>query len=193
MSNAVIIEEADRNVIVRFNRPEIRSPLSISVLETVAAIVDDIERRDDIGRMIFTGVGTVFASGADLREIAEVDAETAREFALRGQNLMKRISELNATTIGAVNGICFGGALDLALACDRRIASPQAMFSHPGADLGIMTGWGGTQRLSRLVGEAVSLEMFFTAKRVNSNEAMLIGLVDEVADDPLARALSSVQ
>jgi enoyl-CoA hydratase len=193
MSNAVIIEEADRNVIVRFNRPEIRSPLSISVLETVAAIVDDIERRDYIGRMIFTGVGTVFASGADLREIAEVDAETAREFALRGQNLMKRISELNAATIAAVNGICFGGALDLALACDRRIASPQAMFSHPGADLGIMTGWGGTQRLSRLVGEAVSLEMFFTAKRVNSNEAMLIGLVDEVADDPLARALSSVQ
>jgi enoyl-CoA hydratase len=193
MSNAVIIEEADRNVIVRFNRPEIRSPLSISVLETVAAIVDDIERRDYIGRMIFTGVGTVFASGADLREIAELDAETAREFALRGQNLMKRISELNAATIAAVNGICFGGALDLALACDRRIASPQAMFSHPGADLGIMTGWGGTQRLSRLVGEAVSLEMFFTAKRVNSNEAMLIGLVDEVADDPLARALSSVQ
>jgi enoyl-CoA hydratase len=193
MSNAVIIEETDRNVIVRFNRPEIRSPLSISVLETVAAIVDDIERRDDIGRMIFTGVGTVFASGADLREIAEVDAETAREFALRGQNLMKRISELNAATIAAVNGICFGGALDLALACDRRIASPDAMFSHPGADLGIMTGWGGTQRLSRLVGEAVSLEMFFTAKRVNSNEAMLIGLVDEVADDPLARALSSVQ
>jgi enoyl-CoA hydratase len=193
MSNAVIIEEADRNVIVRFNRPEIRSPLSISVLETVAAIVDDIERRDDIGGMIFTGVGSVFASGADLREIAELDAETAREFALRGQNLMKRISELNAATIAAVNGICFGGALDLALACDRRIASPQAMFSHPGADLGIMTGWGGTQRLSRLVGEAVSLEMFFTAKRVNSNEAMLIGLVDEVADDPLARALSSVQ
>jgi enoyl-CoA hydratase len=193
MSNAVIIEEADRNVIVRFNRPEIRSPLSISVLETVAAIVDDIERRDDIGGMIFTGVGSVFASGADLREIAELDVETAREFALRGQNLMKRISELNAATIAAVNGICFGGALDLALACDRRIASPQAMFSHPGADLGIMTGWGGTQRLSRLVGEAVSLEMFFTAKRVNSNEAMLIGLVDEVADDPLARALSSVQ
>jgi enoyl-CoA hydratase len=189
MSNAVIIEEADRNVIVRFNRPEIRSPLSISVLETVAAIVDDIERRDDIGRMIFTGVGTVFASGADLREIAEVDAETAREFALRGQNLMKRISELNATTIAAVNGICFGGALDLALACDRRIASPDAMFSHPGADLGIMTGWGGTQRLSRLVGEAVSLEMFFTAKRVDSNEALLIGLVDEIAADPLARAL----
>jgi enoyl-CoA hydratase/carnithine racemase len=143
--------------------------------------------------MIFTGVGTVFASGADLREIAELDAETAREFALRGQNLMKRISELNAATIAAVNGICFGGALDLALACDRRIASPQAMFSHPGADLGIMTGWGGTQRLSRLVGEAGSLEMFFSANRVNSNEAMLIGLVDEVADDPLARALSSVQ
>jgi enoyl-CoA hydratase/carnithine racemase len=191
MSNAVIIGEADRKVIILFNRPEIRSPLSISVLETMAVIVDHIEGRDDIiDRMIFTGVGSVFASGADLREIAEVDAENAREFALRGQNLIKRISEIDETTIAAVNGICFGGALDLALACDRRIASPDAMFSHPGADLGIMTGWGGTLRLSRLVGEAVSLEMFFTAKRVNSSEALLIGLIDEVVDDPLAHALS---
>jgi enoyl-CoA hydratase len=190
MSNAVIIEEADRNLIVRFNRPEIRSPLSISVLETLAGIVDDVERRDDIDRMIFTGAGNVFASGADLREIADVDAGNAREFALRGQELMQSISKLRVKTIAAVNGICFGGALDLALACDRRVASPNALFSHPGADLGIMTGWGGTQRLSRLVGQAVSLEMFFTAKRVDSHEAMLIGLVDEIADDPLGAALS---
>lgn len=190
MSNAVIIEEADRNVIVRFNRPEIRSPLSISVLETLSKAVDEMEKRSDVERMIFTGAGNVFASGADLREIADVGAGDAREFALRGQDLMKRISEVSTKTIAAVNGICFGGALDLALACDRRIASRDALFSHPGADLGIMTGWGGTQRLSRLVGQAVSLEMFFTAKRLNADEARLIGLVNEIADDPLATALT---
>ena len=190
MSNALIIEEADRHVIVRFNRPEIRSPLSIAILENLTRIVNDIESRDEIERIIFTGVGNVFASGADLREIAGVDGATAREFALRGQDLMNKISALHARTIAAVNGICFGGALDLALACDRRIASPNALFAHPGADLGIMTGWGGTQRLSRLVGQAVSLEMFFTAKRVDSHEGMLIGLVDEIADDPVAQALS---
>jgi enoyl-CoA hydratase/carnithine racemase len=190
MSNAVIIEEVDRNVVIRFNRPEIRSPLSISVLEILAGVVDEIGGRDDIERVIFTGVGNVFASGADLREIAGVSGDKAREFSLRGQDLMKNISQLRPTTIAAVNGVCFGGALDLALACDRRIASRDAVFSHPGADLGIMTGWGGTQRLPRLVGEAVSLEMFFTAKRVDCNAALLIGLVDEIADDPLALALS---
>lgn len=190
MSNAVIIEEIDRNVVVRFNRPEIRSPLSISVLDTLRGILEGIARRDDVDRVIFTGVGNIFASGADLREIAKVDANNAREFAIRGQDLMKNISSLRPTTIAAVNGICFGGALDLALACDHRIASPGALFSHPGADLGIMTGWGGTQRLARLVGQAVSLEMFFTAKRVDSGQALLMGLVDEIADDPLAIALS---
>jgi enoyl-CoA hydratase/carnithine racemase len=159
----------------------------------LAGVVNEIEARDDIERMIFTGVGNVFASGADLREIAGVSGDNAREFALRGQGLMKSISQLSARTVAAVNGICFGGALDLALACDRRIASRDAVFSHPGADLGIMTGWGGTQRLPRLVGEAVALEMFFSARRVDSNDALLIGLVDEIADDPLALALSSIR
>ena len=190
MSNAVIIEEIGQSVIVRFNRPEIRSPLSIEVLERLSDILGDIEKSNDIGNVIFTGVRNVFASGADLREIAIVDASSAREFAERGQSLMGRISELQPLTIAAVNGVCFGGALDLALACKRRIASPDATFAHPGADLGIMTGWGGTQRLPRLLGEAKALEMFFTAKRVTADRALKIGLVDEIAADPLARALN---
>jgi enoyl-CoA hydratase/carnithine racemase len=189
MSNAVIIEQAGRNLVVRFNRPEIRSPLSIAVLEALDHIVAEVPEREDLDRLVFTGTGEVFASGADLREIAEVRPENAREFALRGQYLMLRISDLSIDTVAAVNGICFGGALDLALACRRRIASPNALFSHPGANLGIMTGWGGTQRLSRLVGEAVSLEIFFTARRVDAYEAKRIGLVDAIADDPLALAV----
>ena len=96
---------------------------------------------------------------------------------------MRKISELPQLTIAFVNGFCFGGALDLALSCDQRIATPNALFCHPGANLGIMTGWGGTQRLPKLVGEAFALEMFLTAKRVNANEALRIGLVDEIYDD----------
>lgn len=190
MSNAILIEEIGRNIVVRFNRPEIRSPLSIAVLEELSEIVNDVEKRDDIDTLIFTGVGNVFASGADLREIAQIEAENAREFALRGQELMGRVSELRVKTIAAVNGICFGGALDLALACRYRIASPDAVFSHPGADLGIITGWSGTQRLPRLVGEAVALEMFFTAKRVTADEALGYGLVDRIVTDPLDFALN---
>lgn len=189
MSNSVIIDQSGPNMIVRFNRPEIRSPLSIEVLARLAAAISDVENRAGIERLIFTGVGDVFASGADLREISAVDEDGAREFALRGQELMNRISGLRAKTFAAVNGFCFGGALDLALACDHRVASENALFAHPGADLGIMTGWGGTQRLPRLVGEARALEMFFTTRRVSSHEALRMGLIDEIHESPIDRAL----
>ena len=168
-----------------FNRPKIRSPLSIFVLEKLHCIIDRIEIDKTIKTVVFTGTEDVFASGADLREIAKVTKETGREFALRGQTLMSKIADLDQITIAAINGFCFGGALDLALSCDKRIASPNAQFSHPGANLGIMTGWGGTQRLPRLVGEAKALEMFLTAKRVDANEALQIGLIDEISDKPL--------
>jgi enoyl-CoA hydratase len=184
MSNPILTKNVAGNLIVIFNRPEIRSPLSIAILETLHEILDEAKDNQTI---IFTGAGDVFASGADLREIAQVTKETAREFALRGQNLMNKIAATNA--IAAVNGFCFGGALDLALACKTRIASPNAQFSHPGANLGIITGWGGTQRLPRLVGEAKALEMFLTAKRVSAEEALKIGLIDEIAENPLENAL----
>jgi enoyl-CoA hydratase/carnithine racemase len=106
---------------------------------------------------------------------------------------MSRISDLHCKTVAAVNGFCFGGALDLALACDMRIASPNALFSHPGASLGIMTGWGGTQRLPRMIGEAAAIEMFFTGRRVNAAEALTLGLVDAVADDPVPSAIRIVE
>ena len=185
MNKAIIVENISGNLVVRFNRPEIRSPLSVFVLDELHEIADRaiLEKQN----MIFTGQDDVFASGADLREIAQVTSETAREFALRGQSLMNKISETNA--IAAVNGFCFGGALDLALACRQRIAAPSAQFSHPGANLGIMTGWGGTQRLPRLVGQAVALEMLLTAKRVPAEEALKIGLIDRISINPLETAL----
>ena len=188
MSNAIIVEEIGRSLVVKFNRPGIRNPLSIEVLESLSDIV---ARADGVSVLAFTGTDGVFASGADLREIAEVaGGNAARDFALRGQRLMNDISALRCKTIAAINGVCFGGALDLALSCDTRIASPDAVFSHPGANLGIMTGWGGTQRLSRLTGEAWALEMFFTAKRVAADEALAIGLISAIAGDPLELALN---
>ena len=184
MSRAIIVEKLPHAVVIQFNRPAIRSPLSIFVLEELHDILEQLSDEN----VIFTGSSDVFASGADLREIAEVKGETAaREFALRGQSLMNKIANKNA--IAAVNGYCFGGALDLALSCKQRIASPNALFSHPGANLGIMTGWGGTQRLPRLVGAAAALEMFLTAKRVSAREALKIGLIDIISINPLESAL----
>ncbi len=183
MSNAVIVENLPNAVIIQFNRPEIRSPLSIFVLEELHKLLDETTKNN----IIFTGKEDVFASGADLREIAQITGETAQEFALRGQNLMNKIANTNA--IAAINGFCFGGALDLALACRKRIAAPNALFSHPGVSLGIITGWGGTQRLTRLIGEAAALEMFLTAKRVSAAEALKIGLIDNISTNPLESAL----
>jgi enoyl-CoA hydratase len=189
MSNAILVGETGKIKVIRFNRPEIRSPLSAFVLRELRELLDRIKTDDSVDGIVFTGVGDVFASGADLREIAAITGETAAEFARLGQGLMQKIESSVKPVAAAVNGFCFGGALDLALACSRRIASPNALFSHPGADLGIITGWGGTQRLPRVIGEARALEMFFTTKRVTAAEALQIGLVERIADDPLQAAV----
>ena len=189
LSNGLNIEQVGSVLILRFTRPEVRNPLSVDVLEVLTEIVGKIE--GDVRGLVFTGSESVFASGADLREIAKVTDANAAEFAIRGQRLMNMIAALDAKTIAAVNGYCYGGALDLTLACDSRIASPNAEFCHPGGGLGIMTGWGGTQRLPRLVGEAAALEMFLTGKKVSSDEALQIGLIDEIAADPLEAAIQA--
>ncbi len=190
MSNEINIEKIGTAVIVRFARPELRNPITIAVLNQLHELIDDIKADSTVQKLVFTGVDDVFASGADIREIAAVTADGAREFALRGQTLMSKIAEMPQFTIAAVNGFCFGGALDLALVCRLRIASQNALFSHPGSNLGIITGWGGTQRLPRLVGEAAALEILFTAKRIDAVEALRIGLIDLVDHDPLAAALT---
>ncbi len=179
-SQKVALEHFEKRLVIRLTNPVERNPLSIDVLELLAAALAEIP--PNVETVIFTGSGDVFASGANLREIVLVPGATAREYALRGQRLMQQIYDLPISTIAFINGYCFGGALDLALACDRRIAVQQAQFCHPGAKLGIMTGWGGTQRLPRLIGEARALEMFLTARVVGAPEALRIGLIDEITE-----------
>jgi enoyl-CoA hydratase/carnithine racemase len=183
------IEQRENAVVVRFTRPKIRNPLSVRVLDRLAAVIAAISTQR---MLIFTGSEGVFASGADLREISAVTAGAAKEFALRGQSLMNKIDRLPQQTIAAINGYCFGGALDLALSCKKRIASPTARFAHPGTGLGIITGWGGTQRLPRLIGQTNAFEIFFTAEPIDAVRALDVGLIDEIAADPLERALEFV-
>jgi enoyl-CoA hydratase/carnithine racemase len=106
-----------------------------------------------------------------------------------GQRIFHSIANARQITIAAINGYCMGGALDLALACDVRVASSNAVFSHPGAKLGIITGWGGTQRLPAIVGRAKALEFFATARRYKSEDALESGLITSVADPVLSKAL----
>jgi enoyl-CoA hydratase len=190
-SEPVLLSFHADSAVIRFNRPRERNPLSIATLEALDAILDSLLTRSDINRIIFTGTQDVFASGANIREVASLTKESAREFALRGQRLMQRIADARALTVAAINGYCMGGGLDLALSCRLRFASKSAQFAHPGARLGIITGWGGTQRLPRLIGTARALEFFTTARRLTSQEAYEVGLINRVFDPVLDCALSS--
>ena len=186
------VEVADQIAVIQFSRPEIKNPLSVKTLEELNEIFTFLESDSNIKSIIFTGSGDTFASGANLNEVAQLNENTALEFGLRGQNLMQKIYNSSKNTIAAIDGFCMGGALDLALSCDKRIATKASVFAHPGAALGIITGWGGTQLLPRLIGKKKAFEIFLTAKRIDSVAALKIGLIDEIHSEPLKRSLEFV-
>lgn len=188
-SPAVLTEVADSIAIIRFNRPAERNALSGSTLLELQDTLSTVIPCADIEALIFTGTGDAFLSGANIRELSTLDTESALAFSHLGQRIFQTIADAKQLTIAAVNGHCMGGGLDLALACDIRVASETAVFSHPGARLGIITGWGGTQRLPRLIGKSAALELILTARRVNAEVAFNLGLVTGVSKDPLHEAL----
>ena len=142
--------------------------------------------------LIITGNHRFFSAGAELGEIVALTGPEAHEFSKMGQKLMLLIEQFPAPVWAAIEGYCMGGGLDLALACHRRIASPNAIFGHRGAALGLITGWGGTQRLPRLVGKGKALEMFAAAEKIHAADALRFGLVDAVVNDPMTEARSQM-
>jgi len=155
----------------------------IALIEALRGLIREPER------LVITGNHKFFSAGADLAEIAALTGPTAYEFSLMGQTLMNSVERFPLPVYAAISGYCMGGGLDLALACHRRIASPSAIFGHRGAALGLITGWGGTQRLPRVVGKAKALEMFVAAEKIHAGDALAIGLVDAIADDPVTEAV----
>ena len=155
----------------------------------VVALMDAVlQLRSTSTPLIFAGNQHFFSAGADFPEIAKLDGSTALEFSKLGQRLMHAITSHPAPTFAAIDGYCMGGGLDLALACRHRISSPHAIFGHRGAALGLITGWGGTQRLPRLIGKSRALQMFLAAEKLHAAEALRIGLVDAVVGAPVAEA-----
>jgi enoyl-CoA hydratase len=176
--------------VVTFNRPESRNSLSIATLSELDTLLSTLVKNPALKTLIFTGVENVFLSGANISELSSFDSVTARDFSLLGQKLFQRLTDAPQLTIAAINGYCMGGGLDFALACDTRLAASTAVFAHPGARLGIITGWGGTQRLPRLIGKARALEFFITGRPFMSNEAMRIGLISGVFDPVIDEAIA---
>ena len=181
-------ESRDHAVVLRLISGDGTNRLTRARVQALTAAVEELASHPP-SCLVLTGNAHFFSAGADLNEIAALTGPEAFRFAHMGQQLMSAVAQFPVPTIAAIHGYCMGGGLDLALACDRRIAGPHALFGHRGAALGLITGWGGTQRLPRLIGKARALQMFLAAEKVHASRALELGLVDEIADDPLAAAL----
>ena len=186
-----IVETREDVAILRLVSDDGTNRLTRARVVALTNALEELARRN-FTRLVITGNAHFFSAGADLNEIAELHGTEALRFAQLGQRLMSIVADFPAPTIAAVQGYCMGGGLDLALACSRRVAGPHAIFGHRGAALGLITGWGGTQRLPRLVGRARALKMFLAAEKLHATDAVRFGLVESIADDPLAAALSGV-
>ena len=165
---------------ITFRRPEALNALSISVLEELDAAVERVETDDAIHAAIITGDGRAFVAGADIAEIAELDSKSGLEFARRGQSVFSRIERLEKPVVAAVNGFALGGGCEIALACHMRVAVRKARFGQPEVKLGILPGFGGTQRLPRIVGRGIATRILLSGGYVGAEEALRIGLVNEV-------------
>ena len=177
-------------VVLRLVSDDGTNRLTRARVQALTAAVEELAAHPP-ARLVIAGNAKFFSAGADLNEIAALTGAEAFRFAQMGQRLMTAIASFPAPTIAVIQGYCMGGGLDLALACDRRIASAHALFGHRGAALGLITGWGGTQRLPRLVGKARALQMFLAAEKLHAPQALQAGLVDAVVEDPLAAALET--
>ncbi|MGA9994090.1 MAG: enoyl-CoA hydratase-related protein [Pyrinomonadaceae bacterium] len=176
----LLVERRDRVAIITINRPEKRNALNIQTREEGAAVLEELSADDSVGVVIFTGAGDkAFIAGADIAEFAGRTALTQRAVML-SRSLFTAIDTFPKPVIAMVNGYCLGGGCELALACDLRIASETASFGQPEINLGIIPGGGGTQRLTRLIGEGKAMELILTGDIINAQTALALGLVNMV-------------
>ncbi len=179
---------------VTFTRPKALNALAADVLREIAEVTEVIAEDPGVRVAVFTGEGKAFVAGADISEInALEDVFVGREFALAGQEVMNHIAALPVPTIAAINGYALGGGLELALACDLRVATKKAKLGLPEVGLGLIPGFGGTQRLPRLVGVGRALDLILSGRHVPAEEALQLGLVNRVSDDAVAAARELAQ
>ncbi|MFP4661615.1 MAG: enoyl-CoA hydratase/isomerase family protein [Halanaerobiales bacterium] len=180
------VKKEENIAILTINRPETLNSLDKDILIELGDDIQLLEEDKDILIVIITGAGKAFVAGADIASMVDMDREEAGEFSSLGHGVLNSIQNSRLIIIAAINGYALGGGNELALACDIRIASEKAIFSQPEVGLGIIAGFGGTQRLARLVGEGKASELLFSGRTVGAEEADEIGLVNSiVASDEL--------
>src|SRR5215217_171575 len=189
---AVDVEITEGTAVVTMNRPHALNAFNSEQLDLLAAAFHALGQDHSVRIVILTGAGDrAFAAGADIKEMVNLTPAAGLAFGRKGQALTSAIERLPQPVIAAVNGYAFGGGCELAIACDIRLASDNARFAQPEVGLGIPPGWGGTQRLSRLIGPGFAAEMIFTGRQVDAAEAHRIGLVNAVY--PLDRLMPAAR
>ncbi|HZI42043.1 MAG TPA: enoyl-CoA hydratase-related protein, partial [Gemmatimonadaceae bacterium] len=168
----------DRIATVTVNRPDKLNALNAATIGELGEAIDEAQQRDDIAAVILTGAGRAFVAGADISELAGKSALEGRRLARRGQEIFRRFETSGKPTVAAVNGFALGGGCELAMSCHIRIASEAAKFGQPEVKLGLIPGYGGTQRLPRLVGRGRALQLLLTGEMIDAQEAFRIGLVN---------------
>jgi enoyl-CoA hydratase len=178
----IIVSKEDKTAIITINRPESLNALNAKTIKEVGSALDELASNAEVRVIILTGSGEKsFVAGADIKEFSDFDQEKAEELARNGHNnLFNKIENLSKPVIAAVNGFALGGGLELAMACHIRYASENAKLGLPEVTLGLIPGYGGTQRLPKLVGKGIANEMIFSAKMIPAQKAKEIGLVNEV-------------
>ena len=180
MENVLIAKEGQVATIT-INRPKALNALSTAVLTDLNAALDEVAADQDVYALIITGAGEKsFVAGADIAEMKDKSVEEAAEYGKFGNAVFRKIETFRCPVIAAVNGFALGGGCELAMSCDIRVASENAVFGQPEVGLGITPGFGGTQRLARLVGAGIAKEMIYTARNIKADRAAQIGLVNKV-------------
>jgi enoyl-CoA hydratase len=179
--NNVILEKEGNIAIVTINRPKALNALNSETLKDIDTVVSELEKDKEVYAVILTGAGEKsFVAGADISEMKDLNEEQGREFGALGNKVFRRLEVLDKPVIAAISGFALGGGCELAMACDIRIASVKAKFAQPESGLGITPGFGGTQRLPRIVGLGKAKELIYTGDIINAEEALRIGLVNKV-------------
>ena len=176
----VKLEKQDHVGIMTISRPEALNALNSQVLSDLDAAIEQAEQDAEIYVVILTGEGRSFVAGADIGEMKEFSTIDGKRFGVHGGNVFLKLENLSKPVIAAINGFALGGGCELAMACDIRLASEKAKFGQPEVGLGITPGFGGTQRLPRIVGVSKAMELILTGKTIGAAEAKAIGLVSEV-------------
>lgn len=179
------LEKKEDVAIVRINRPEKLNAMNADVVKEIGGMMDQLDRDDSIKVVIITGTGEkAFSAGADIEYMSKISPLEAEQYAVTGHATLNRIENLSKPVIAAVNGYALGGGCELALSCDIRIASKNAAMGQPEVTIGICPGWGGTQRLMRVIGLARAKDLIYTGRRISADEAFQMGLVNRVVELP---------